>query len=147
MVYSIGWFVDKQIVYMRHWGEVPAQEVHTVLQEFNQYAEQSDHPLVHCLIDLADVTKHPSGLEVPKILRGFKPHARSGWTLSIGEKNPLIKFVSTLVRQLSGQHRQRAYDTFEEAFDFLKQADSTIDWSKANYTLLQRQPNTVDRPD
>ena len=53
----------------------------------------------------------------------------NGWSLTVGEKSPMVKFVSNLTRQLL-RMRTHTFDTMEEAVAFLREVDSSIDWSK-----------------
>jgi hypothetical protein len=133
------WYVEHQVIFVKYWGEVTLDETRRQIEMNFFYNDQSTAPLVHAIIDLSGVTKPLNMAEMAAALKGLKPHPRSGWMITVGEKDPVVRFLSSVARQLF-KLRQRAFHTFEEAVEFLKGMDTTIDWNKADLTVLTNAP-------
>ena len=52
-------------------------------------------------------------------------HPRYGWTLVVGTSNPFQRFVVAIANNFF-KGRQRNFDTFDGALDFLNEVDSTL---------------------
>jgi hypothetical protein len=135
------WYVDNKILFIQYWGEVTVDDLRRQIELNNRYIDESDAPLVHMIIDVSQITQPASMKDLTAALAGFKPHPRGGWTITVGEKDPLTKFVSYIGRQLF-RLRQRSFETFQQAVDFLKFMDTTIDWSKADRSTLMNTQET-----
>jgi hypothetical protein len=131
MPYSIRWYIEGEVIYIQNRLETSTQELHDLLMDINAYIAQSERPLVHVINDLSQVTKPFSLVEIAQALKGIRPDPRMGWVIMVGEKDKLVKFISSIARQLL-HVRQRSYETLEEALDFLRDIDSGLDWSKAD---------------
>jgi len=139
MPHKIGWYIEGEVIYVQNRLETGAEEIHQLLKEINEYIAQSNRPLVHVINDLSQVTRPSSLVETAQALKGVRPDPRMGWTIMIGEQDKLVKFMSSIARQLL-RLRQRSFDTLPQALDFLRDIDSGRDWSKADETVLVYEP-------
>lgn len=135
MPYTMGWYIDKEIVYMKCSTALSVAELHACLTEINGYIALSDRPLVHAIIDLTSLSKPLSLVEAAQAMKGYKAPAQMGWTISVGDQDKVVKFLSSVTAQIL-KVRQRSYNTLDEALAFLKDMDTTIHWDQANQAVL-----------
>ncbi len=139
MAYEVQWYIEKQIQYVRFWNELTIEDFRAELEVSRKMMDTSDRPLVHVIIDVNDVTKSIGLKEMAMVMAGREPHPRGGWTILVGQKDAMMKFASSVGRQLL-KLRQRNFDTVQEALDFLRDIDANLDWSQANDSLFVREP-------
>jgi hypothetical protein len=95
----------------------------------------SDTPLYHHIMNSLDLQRMPlnfSGL-MPPAAREVLAHPRMGWMLVIST-NKALTFMTDVLSQLA-KIRYRSFTTTEAAIEFLKEVDSTLDWSQMNEDL------------
>ena len=137
MPYTMGWYIKNEVLFAQCGVSLSVEEAHNLLMDVNANTAQSNHPAVHAIFDLSKIEKPLGLLETAQALRGATAHPRVGWMVTVGEQDKLVKFSSTVARQLL-RARQRSFLTIEEAIAFLKDIDSTIDWSQADDSVLDR---------
>ena len=130
MAHKYWWEVEDHILYVRYWGDLTLAELTQSIDELVQALVGSGQPLVHLINDVSEVQKPVSVVDVAKMARQYQQPEQMGWLITVGEKNPLIRFSNSIAGQILGQ-RMRSFDTREEALAFLKSADASIDWAKA----------------
>lgn len=135
MPFRMGWYIEPQVIFAQFWGEMTVEDLQHYFEMTNQYAEHSSSPLVHTIADVSQITKPLNMVELASVMKGFRTHEHVGWTITLGEKDPMLRFVSSIARQLL-RLRQRTFDSFHEAVDFLKEMDTNIDWNRANPSAL-----------
>jgi hypothetical protein len=129
MPYAMDWYIPGAIVLSEYSGAVTKDEIRESTLELIKLLASTERPLVHTVTDISEVTEALPLTQVIGAIRetNFKP--ANGWHITVGEKSPMVKFVSNLSRQLL-RMRTRTFDTMEEALAFLRETDSSIDWSK-----------------
>ena len=129
MPYTIRWYILGSVVLSAYSGTVTKEEIRESTYKLIELIESTDREIVHTITDISEVTEALPLTQIMSVIRetNFKPS--KGWYITIGEKSPMIKFVSNLSRQLL-RMRTRTFDTMEQAIAFLQEADSTIDWSQ-----------------
>ena len=135
MPYTIGWYIEGEVIYVQYSGVASVEEMRNVMMETNVYLAQGNRPLVHILVDATHVTKASTLVEIAQAMKGFKPDPHMGWVITVGEQDKLVKFVNSIARQI-WRARQRSFDTMDEAIDFLREVDDELDWSKAEASIL-----------
>lgn len=135
--YSIEWYVPDQILFVKHWGATQADEVREQMTLMNQQLELSPAESIHVIIDLSGVTKALKVKDFQKAFAHYKTHPKYRWTMMVGQKDPLVRFASTVATTLF-RAPLRAFNTNSEAVEFLKSIDPMIDWSKANPSVLEQ---------
>ena len=129
MPHTIGWYIPDEIYYVHFSGTTTVEELEEFLEEATGYIENSPREIVHSILDVGDVVESAPVLDTLKVFRGFHPHRRAGWTLTIREKSTLIKMGSALGASLINT-RFRAFATLDEALRFLKSVDQTLSWDR-----------------
>jgi hypothetical protein len=137
MNFSIEWYVEDQVLFVKHWGPSQPDAVRTQMEMMNQQLDRSPAQSIHVMIDLSDVTKALSVKDFPKAFGSYKTHPKYRWTMMVGQKDPLVRFASTVATNLF-RAPLRTFDTNSQAVEFLKTIDPTIDWSKADQSVLER---------
>jgi hypothetical protein len=135
--YSIEWYVEDQVLFVKHWGATQPEEVREQMEKMNHQLDLSTGQSIHVIIDLSAVTKALSVKDFPKAFAHFKTHPKYRWTMMVGQKDPLVRFASTVATNLF-RAPLRTFPTNAEAVAFLKSIDPAIDWSKANQSVLER---------
>ena len=135
--YSIEWYVEDQVLFVKHWGATQADEVRTQMETMNHQLDLSSGQSIHVIIDLSQVTKALSVKDFPKAFAHYKTHPKYRWTMMVGQKDPLVRFASTVATNLF-RAPLRTFDTNPQAVEFLKSIDPAIDWSKADQSVLER---------
>lgn len=138
MAYTIQWYIKKEVLFIKNTGEVLVDDLIGQLNETATYVDQSDRVLVHVVTDVSEVTKPLPMRDVAKVISNVKQHPRSGWVITVGETDIMLKFVSSVVRQLF-KLRQQSFATVPEALAFLMERDPTINWTKADQSVLMTE--------
>ena len=128
MSFQVEWLVKQQIILARDSGEITVDLLAMQdVQIIELLAESRQNNLTHVIVDLRAVTKFPTNIGEINQYANTRKQANLGWILVVND-NRLIRFVANVVTQLT-KTRFRNFDSMEEAIDFLKTQDSTIDWS------------------
>lgn len=138
MPYRIGWYVENQVIYSHFWGTVTVDDMISALGESSRMVEKSGPALVHIITNVSDVTVPLAARDLPKVVANGKTPPNTGWVITVGEKDVLMKFVSSVARQLFRLH-QRAFDTMEQTLKFLHDIDGAVDWSKADESVFNKE--------
>lgn len=129
MSYSIKWYIEDEIIYIRYSGTPTYDEFREAILEANELIEGSSRSLVHTVSDLGDVTRTPSPKDSLKLAREVGVHERVGWTIFIRETAGLTKMIVAMFTSLT-KVRTRSFNTMDEAIDFLKSMDTDLNWEK-----------------
>ena len=124
------WYIPEQIGYIRFYGEVLEDELRKFMDDGERMIDSSSRANVHFIIDLTDLTRPVSLAASIKLARERTKHPRSGWSITVGKQSSFTKFIGDVTGQILNT-RMRAFDTTQEALDFLRDMDETIDWSHA----------------
>ncbi len=128
MPYTIWWEVEGHILYASYSGDVTVDELTAAMKDLDVEMTSHGGPFVNMITDMRNVQRQPSLTEVLGVIRQFETSEQLGWSLNVGDSNPLLRFMTTIAGQLMHQ-RMRSFDTPEEALAFLKENDPSIDWS------------------
>ncbi|MEZ4670887.1 MAG: hypothetical protein R3E39_23535 [Anaerolineae bacterium] len=138
MPFTSAWYIENEIIYMQFSGAVTLDDMRASIIEANRFIESSPRPVVHLLSDVGQVTKALNPKDSLAVARETKPHARAGWNIVLREKSVLIK-VGVMVGSSVFKVPTKVCDTLEEAIAVLKKADTTLDWDRANSSVLADQ--------
>jgi hypothetical protein len=136
MPYKVAWYVPNQVVYARMWGDVNLEEFRAFVQEMTRITLESTASQCHAIADTRAMTSKPG---LPQMIAASKSSPttnRAGWSLTIGEINPVAGLASHLITQMT-HIRHRRFTTPEEALAFLKEMDVTIAWDEADKSVLR----------
>jgi hypothetical protein len=134
---QIDWYIPGQVLYASSWGEVTIEQLIEHIATNQRLVREGTHSLVHTISNVTHLTKYPPIYESVKVFNQFRHSAppNTGWALTVGFKDPVVKFATTVIQQLFGV-RLRSFDTVDEAVDFIKTVDRELDWTQADNTLF-----------
>lgn len=134
MGYSIGWVVEKRVLYSRVWGVHSAEDIVSSDTELLRL-KQEGIPLIHLIMDARDMVTMPTSLgNIQSSLKTIRDPA-FGWVVPIGTTNPVTKFMGIMIAKMF-RLRFRRVETLEESIAFLKEIDATIPWDKLDTTAF-----------
>jgi hypothetical protein len=81
--------------------------------------------------------------EMQRMLEIYK-HPSLGWVISVGNKNPLFQFFASVIAQIY-RARARRFNTIQEALDFLREQDTTLNWDEADNTVFTEAPPVSEK--
>ncbi len=127
MSYEVSWEIEGRIAMNTLYGEVTAADVRDLRHAARELSQDSTRP-IHTLVDLSGITKYQTNISLMKTAIEFKTEPTLvGWTLIYGAQNPLVRFMASLLTQLStGLMHFRFFDTKEAALEWLIDDDITL---------------------
>lgn len=128
------WYVQDRVIYHRPVG---VETIEIVQQNNDDLVKLLDKgiPLVHVIVDARYLTKFPTSILKLSKATSFLSHPSIGWVITISN-NPLVTFLGGMLPQLGSLTRYRVVSELDSALTFLKEQDSTLDWSTVNDALL-----------
>jgi hypothetical protein len=123
MNYEISWLLKGRIVLHQTFALPTQDDVAQMDEQFLDYLEQAEAPLLHFIYDMSAQDKVPDLKTMANM--EFTRHPAMGWAIVIGTVNPMTKFLITTVSQIN-KTRFRMFTTREEALAFLQEVDNTL---------------------
>jgi hypothetical protein len=121
------WLIPNHIIIGRNMGDLTIEDIEDSTQALVNMLNSSSRPLVHVLIDLTELESHPNKLKpLAESSKAIFNHPKLGWLLLYGNLNRFSKFLAQMFAQLS-HIRFRIFTTDEEAIEFLKSVDVTLE--------------------
>lgn len=137
MPYFINWYIKNEIIYAHYSGINTPDELRESLLEMRAYIESSSHSSVHIITDVGDVIQPVSVKDTIKILRDIGTHRRMGWQITLREPSMLMRMAIRFGTVLFTIHSQ-TFDHIDEAVNFLKTQDDTINWDNINASFISQ---------
>lgn len=131
MPYSVSWYIENEIIFVRYYGTNTVDELREALLTTKALIESSPRQLVHVINDIGDIEEGVSLKDSLPIVREVGGHPRAGWSITLREKSALMKMGAALGASVF-KMRYRAFGTLEEVMAHLKSMDQTINWDKVN---------------
>jgi len=133
MPHSMNWYVEGHIVYARFEGVVTIDEFREFMAKLFSYFDQSPALLVHVIADNRRITRSLSIREIVSVVK--KPHEKMGWYIEVNTNINPVRFISNIASQVF-RIRNRTFATLDEATAFLKNQDQSIQWDKADTSVI-----------
>jgi hypothetical protein len=130
----LDWYIKDRVILYRPSGE---QTLQFIQQSSDQILKLLDegNASVHICLDARFITKVPTNLLKLSNATTFLNHPSIGWVITISN-DAMIKFLGAMLPQLKSVKHNRVISEPEKALAFLKEQDSTLDWSNANDALF-----------
>ena len=126
MPYEQSWLIEHEAAHIKLIGDVTAEDIEASVMEMVQRLDNSNRHLVHMLVDMREVTSHPTKVKViSQASKVVLSHPRLGWILFYGNLNQFTRFLAGVVMQLA-RTRCRFLDTPAEAVEFLQRVDQSL---------------------
>lgn len=139
MPYEHQWLIENQVIYARLWGKQTIEELLKSNDDITQLLDSAGNRLVHMIINDEDLKEAPTNIvEVRKALT-YATHPNLCWIIMIGKQENTVwttlkEFVITMLTKIA-RGRYVRFTRIEEAFEHLRNMDSTIDWAKLNASI------------
>jgi hypothetical protein len=134
---ELKWLVESRVIHLRLIGVVTVDEG----RQNNEKAVQmidSGKPPVHTILVDKEVVKIDASLsDMVKTMEVYR-HPWLKWIVAVGDSTPSTKFLTSILSKLFRVSFHRVA-TLQEAIDFLKNQDPTIDWTQADESILSEQ--------
>lgn len=122
MASKVYWVVENQVMLIKYAGTIATDDVIQAMQIGTEWLQRTNNT-VHVINDLTAVDNvAPSFQKVGDILnvtRTFMQMDNLGLTFAFGADNPMVKFLSNLVPQVSGINF-RMFDTYAACREHLQ---------------------------
>ena len=126
MPIDISWQQPRRVIYERFYDTVTIEEMSAVQKKFLDYLTEGEAP-VHSIIDLSAMHDFPKSLS--QIRQGLisTGNIQLGRVVLITGKNPVIRFISSVISQLLLKNAQYTLcDSLEEAVHYLRDRDPSV---------------------
>lgn len=127
MPYSIEWYIDRRVTHQKLYDHITLDDVRGLNADSIAF-QNAGTPLVHMIIDISKVEKFPTNLaSIREMMKKQGDAETVGWVLLVGAHNPVVRFIASIITQLSGENIHfRLIDSLNEAIDFLHEHDATL---------------------
>lgn len=126
MPVTLSWLLEDRVTVQNYVGNVTIEEIMHVANYGISILDNSSDHLSHSIILADQMTGFPKKVApLIKVVHDTLSHPHMGWLMSVGIESDVIKFVSKMVVSAT-RARHRVVDTYEEAADFLMEADATL---------------------
>lgn len=140
MPYTIDWLVTHKVIYSSFSGETTEDDMRDSLLAAKNMIESSENPHVHVISDTGNVTKALPSHKALQISRQIGMHDRLGWNIVIRERSALVK-MGVAFATVVAKSKTRSFDSLADAEAFLRQMDESVDWDKADHSVVQVDHN------
>jgi hypothetical protein len=137
MPYRIDWFIPGRVIYRRLWGVVTEDDLRAYYKKFSDLLEAGNAP-IHLIVNDGRLEQMPFKASLNTKHLQINRHPSLGWSISIGQLHFVLRWLTVLPRKLR-LTRWQWFKTLEEAKNFLKKRDPTLNWQDANEALVQQE--------
>ena len=124
--YILDWYAPEMIAQLTYGKSVRLDEVEESFSNISTLIDNTEHPLMHVLLDLSNVEEHPLSLGDLSNAAGNTLYKRGmGWLLTYGAEKKSVQYVMGMLATIADA-RFRHFSTEEDALLFLKQMDRNI---------------------
>ena len=126
MPIEISWQQPRRVIYERFYGTITIEEMTAIQQKFIAFLNEGDAP-VHAIIDLGGVRDFPKSLSQIRGGLVSTGNTQLGRVVLVTGKNPLVRFISSVISQLILKSAQYALcDSLDEAVRILRERDPSV---------------------
>lgn len=121
MSIQYGWLVPYQVLLTVMEGEITGAVFQQWAWDVNPFYAQTPHDRLHIIIDGRQATRLPH----LKVMTDIPVDAKRGWLIIIGMDQPLLRFMASLVVQMT-RTELKFVDSLPEALDVLRRVDQSL---------------------
>lgn len=120
------WWIKNRVFFNEYNGQTTADDLVAMSEANLEYLENSDAPLVHCIVNIENMTQVPLNIRVVQsgTVKSLR-HPKMGWLIAYGKSDKMMSFIAQAVTQIF-KTRYRLVDTYQEAVEFLQSVDATL---------------------
>jgi hypothetical protein len=131
----LDWYIKDRVILHRPVGVLSLEMV----QQNNDHIIEmlgKGSPPIHILADARLITKLPTNLLKMSQSTSFFKHPALGWVVIV-TTNSTINFLGNMLPQINALQHYRVLSEFDKGITFLKEQDSTVDWTSINQQLFE----------
>lgn len=137
MAYHMSWYVDGQIIFTRLWGEQTHEDGNSVNQSLISLMDSSQSQHVYVIVESSGLKKSPPpNMSVLSSTFSAFRHPKFSWFIAIGNVSTVNSIMGIMLGQLFNIKYRKLSD-FDQAITFIKDRDTTINWSLADLSVLE----------
>jgi hypothetical protein len=137
----IEWYVPQRIIYVQISRTLSLEQLKGINTDVISMLDSGTAP-VHVFADTRYLESVHRGLRSTTRSVTALRHPKHGWTVYFGKPAPFIRFMINAVSRIM-QAKFSIQSTPQDALDFLREQDNTIDWQQANTHLFNDSVNGV----
>jgi len=127
MSVHVQWLYENRILHQQFYGELTTEDIIQLVVESEPLVTGSSQ-MVHTLVDALHLQRFPTNLAALRRAVASPHNKNLGWVIFVQNKNPLLKFLSAALAQVTINNvRFRIFDNYTAALEFLVDMDSTLD--------------------
>ena len=123
MPYKMSWYYPSRIVLVEVIGDVDSSELSALGEELNRFLNEGQSP-IHVITDARNLGSFPT--KAQDVRNALKNLEAFGIDIIVGFKNPIAKFLATVMSRLSN-FEVRLVDDMEQAENTLRRLDPTLE--------------------
>jgi hypothetical protein len=124
MAYEIGWRVERRLIYLRVWDNMPLLEANEAVEKILEALNQGSPP-IHMIVDLRELRFSPTGIQANLQLNSYLRHPNLGWLVTVGG-TPLTQFIANVVKKFYPIKMHHS-DSFDAVLEFLLRKDPSLE--------------------
>jgi hypothetical protein len=128
MAVKLTWYIPERILLAIYNGDVSREDIAYQYQEGIKMCHSVETPLVHMIVDTADVKSFPKSISDYKGTFGEKA-SNAGWVVLVGD-NKIARLLTTIVTNLM-KLRFAYVNTVEEAIFYISERDKSFSYEEA----------------
>ena len=128
MPVKITWYIPERILLAIYSDDVTREDIYYQYQEGIKLCHSVETPLVHMIVDTADVKSFPKSISDYKGTFGEKAR-NAGWVVLVGD-NKIARLLTTIVTNLM-KLRFAYVNTVEEAIFYISERDKSFTYEEA----------------
>jgi hypothetical protein len=128
MAVKLTWYIPERILLAIYNGDVSREDIAYQYQEGIKMCHSVETPLVHMIVDTADVKSFPKSISDYKGTFGEKAR-NAGWVVLVGD-NKIARLLTTIVTNLM-KLRFAYVNTVEEAIFYISERDKSFTYEEA----------------
>ena len=128
MPVQINWYIPERVLVAQYSGEVSREDIIKQYREGIALCHSVNSPVVHMIVDIAEVKSFPKTISDYKGTFGDKAR-NAGWVVLVGE-NKIVRLLSSLVTNLMKLNFVYV-NNHEEALKFICQRDNSFNFEDA----------------
>jgi hypothetical protein len=128
MAVTVTWYIPERILLAIYRGDVTPEDIAYQYQEGIKMCHSVETPLVHMIVDTADVKSFPKSISDYKGTFGEKAR-NAGWVVLVGD-NKIARLLTTIVTNLM-KLRFAYVTTLEEAIFYISERDKSFSYEEA----------------
>jgi hypothetical protein len=121
---QVSWYIQNRVILIVMEADVTMDGIQEMNTDIVALLE-SGNPPVHVIFEASKMNVHPSKVVDLVNTLTFLKHPNLGWDLTIAP-NRLVKFLGTVVNNITGAKQVQFVDTIEEGMARLKKLDTSI---------------------